>query len=207
MTAMTFGVLQSEVFGRGVNYLNDGGAGVSRVKRWINVAYQELCDAEDWPFLQALATGSAPLTIANLGVVESVTRDNGVKLYPADRRQLTEDYNGLADTGGTAVSYYVAPGPSIVVYPAETITISVRYWKVAGDLVVDADTPVVPARFHELIVLGALRRAFLEESDAGDYGAVDAEWQRGVQSMRERVLLWHRDGNTQQLSISGHGDS
>ncbi len=196
---MNFGTLKSEVIARGFDFQDS-----TRVGRWVNQAYTELCDQEDWPFLRATATGPAPLAISNLGVIKSVRRADKTPLEP----EIDPHADYLIDlpATGTALYYYLSGGSTVTVAPLDTGSITVRYWQVPTDLVSDVDVPIVPARFHELIVLGALRRAALEESDAGDYQGYDAEWLRGLQTMRERMLLWHRDGNFQQVSTVAHGD-
>jgi len=198
---VNFQQLQDEVTGRGFDFQSS-----ARVGSWVNNAYTELCDLEDWPFLQASASGPAPLTIADLGVVEGVRTQAGVRLMAIDRRQLEHDVTDLT-TAGSPSCYYLTAGQTISTYPTSMASITVRYWKTPAEMVSTLAVPIIPARFHELIVLGALRRAALEESDGPDYASFDAEWQRGVQIMRERVLLWHRDGNTSQVRSASHGDT
>jgi len=196
---VNFGVLKSEVLARGFNFQD-----AARVGRWVNQAHAELCDQEDWPFLQAAETGVPPLAISDLGVVLGVSCGT-IQLAPADQIQLEDDYSDLTVQG--APTFYFPTTTGIGTYPLTTDEIRVRYSRVPDDMTDDSDEPLPPARFHELIVLGALRRAALEESDGPDYQTFDAEWQRGVQTMRERVLLWHRDGNQSMLMTADHGDS
>jgi len=198
---VNFGQIKAEVTGRGFDFQT-----TARLGSWVNDAYLELCDMEDWPFLIATATGAAPLTVNDLGVVQGVRTATHVPLMAVDYREVAQDFTDLTVTGSPRC-YYLTAGQTIAVFPVNTQSITVRYYRVPADLSADADVPVVPARFHELIVLGALRRAALEESDGPDYQSFDAEWQRGVQIMRERVMLWHRDGNSQMLQSAQHGDS
>ena len=68
-----FSDLYAEVFARGFSYLNDSGAGLARVKAWVNAA-MHACDDEDrWDYRRATSTGTSPITsISDLGEIESV---------------------------------------------------------------------------------------------------------------------------------------
>lgn len=197
---MNFGLLKSEVLARGFDFQDS-----VRVGRWVNQAHQELCNQEVWPFTLATATGAVPLAIADLGVIRSVRSSAGYRLDPVEFGQLAHDETDLSRTGKATCYFRTDVGLSV--FPVDTSPVTVTYWRSPADMVADGDTPIPPAQYHELIVLGALRRAALEESDGPDYGSFDAEWQRGLQTMRERELLWHRDGNMQMLSTADHGDS
>src|SRR3954465_13450910 len=126
---MDFATLKTEFYARGFDYLNDSGAGTARAGRWVNQAYLELCELGGWPFLDATATGAAPLTIADLRTVESVvdTATNTI-LAHVDRRTATEWDPTLPATGPPCI-YWIAGGTTITTYPTGG-TLSVRYWKV-----------------------------------------------------------------------------
>jgi hypothetical protein len=113
------------------------------------------------------------LAISDLGTIETVvdsTRD--VELLPAEYRDLIAAYGDLSTTG-TAEFYYVA-NPSgtlqVATYPVTTNTIAVQYWEIPAELT-STDTPVVPARFHDIIVDLAVCRAY---RDADNHGAAEA---------------------------------
>lgn len=171
-------------------YLQTDTNGPARATRWVNQAYQEICDLEDWPFLETTATGTAPLTVADLGEVESVLdATSKTKLEQADWRSLTDTYADLTITGA-AVFFYITAGSVINVFPANTtVTLSVRYYKNPADLANALDTPVVPAAFHDVILLGAFRRAYLEDGAGADYQMVAAEFDRRVNVMRTALLV------------------
>lgn len=161
---MTFAELQTELYARGTSYLNEDDAGRTRAKRFINAGRAELDRAFLWPWREATASGAAPLTITDLGVIESVTNSSGGSLGKADRQSLD-----LTATG-TATSYYAdwSTGSRVVnVNPASGETITVRYWKTTPDLVDDADEPLSPDDAHYLIVDLAMRRAYRDD-DAHD---------------------------------------
>lgn len=194
MATYTFLALQNELFDRGLGYLNDGSRGTTRVQNWINSAYREIVADSDWPFLNATTTGPAPITIADLGTIESVINvATLLKLVPVDRRNLTDVFPVLTTTG-IGEFYYVTGGSVINVYPADTAsTLQVLYWKSPADLSATTDVPVVPAQYQELIILAALRRGFTEDNDAGDAQIVQQELDRGLTNMREDLLNLQAD--------------
>lgn len=194
--------LQAEVYASGAAYLQQETGGPARVTRWINQAYQELCDLDDWPFLETTATGTAPLTITDFDAVESVLdTSNRRKLEEIDWPTITELYPDLT-TAGTPRWYYLTTGNVVNVYPVQAVTLSVRYYKNPTDLSGSSDTPVVPAQFHDIIVLGAWRRVLLDDNAAGDYQFVKQEWLDRVQTMRQ-ALLWQP---TYQVLVAGSED-
>lgn len=184
----TFLELQTEMLARGFDYLNDsGGPGTTRYKRWINDAYHELCEEADWPFLEADSSGASPLTIADMrSVMTVIDTVSGLELPFIDRRELADLY-GVLTTTGTPRYYYIDSGSIIRTYPVGG-TLSVRYLKFPTDLSADGNTPVVPARYHSLIVDGAVRRGLMDRDNPEEAQAVEQHRQIGVAEMR-RVLL------------------
>lgn len=191
---MNFQDLQNEVYDRGGAYLNDSGRGVQRVARWVNQAYREVNDQDDWPYLMGTTTGPAPLTIADLGTIESVINvATQTKLVPADRRSITDRYPVLTTTG-VGYFYYITGGTVLNVYPADVSSVlTVSYWRSAPDMALASDVPLIPSQYQEIIVTGALRRLFLEDNDAGDYQSVVAEWNLQLAWMREALTNLQAD--------------
>lgn len=187
---MNFGDLVTEFYSSGFAYFQQETNGPVRVQRWINQSYQELCDLEDWPFLEATATGTAPLTISDLedviDVQDTTTRNT---LVQSDHAAMSEVTGDLTITG-TPTYYYITGGAVINVFPVSTtVQLSVRYIKNPTDLANNADTPIVPTPFHDLIVLGAWRRGLLDDSAAGDYSLIAAEYDRRLSTMRQSQLV------------------
>ena len=151
---MTLADLQVELQARGFDYLS-----TTRQNYYINSAYQiDICEDSDWPFLEVTTTGTAPLTITDLRSIESVIdTTQACKLRPLDRRSITDDYDTSLTTAGSPSFYYLTTATTVSVYPANTTdTLSVRYWKFPAALSAASDTPVVPTRFHPLIVDAAV---------------------------------------------------
>ena len=118
--------LRTELYARGFDYLSS-----TRANYFINRAYSELCEEEDWPFLEATTSGTAPVSITDLRTIETVIDTTATRrLQPLDRRHILEDDYQLSTTGSPSC-YYLTSCNTLAVYPANTTdTISERYWKV-----------------------------------------------------------------------------
>lgn len=186
--AYTFTQAQQELWDRGFNYMSVDANGIARTKAFLNAAYREVASEEPWPFLEASAAGAAPLTIADLGSIESVTNISlQNKLTPVDRRSLSDAYPVLT-TPGTAAFYYVTLGTVVNVYPLDASSITVLYWKLPATLSAGGDTMVIPDPYQELVILAAMRRAFGEDTDAADVAANVQEYGLQLQKMRDEFL-------------------
>lgn len=150
--AYTFQTLQDDIFARGFQPLNDASTGLAMVKRMINDSMHWVDGLADWPYRQATTTGVAPLTIADLGTIESVVDvANDRTIEPADRRDLRRYYGDLT-TVGRPDYYYVTAGV-VSLYPVQaSLTLTVDYWKVTADLSAGADVPLMPDRYRSVIV-------------------------------------------------------
>lgn len=187
---MNLSDLQAELVARGFDYLSQ-----ARQTYFLNQAYlTDICDAEDWPFLETSATGTAPLTIADLGAIESVIdTTQEVKLRPVNRKTIT-DWNTDLSSPGTPEAFYITTGDTVQVYPANTTdSITVRYWKVPDELSSPTDEPVIPARYHYLIVEGAVKRAYEDDDEYQASQAADALFLRRLDAMRSALLHQQRD--------------
>lgn len=172
--------LRTEVYARGFDYLND--ATDTRVDRWINQSYRELCALMPWPFLEQTDTGAAPLTLGALRYVLSVTdTTNKVLLAPVDVRNLQRIDPTLDDTGAPCAWYL--ENTVMKVWPVSTPSLSVRYILVPPLLSADSDDPLVPEEWQDIIVDGAVCRAQKDNDDYGPMQATRQEWQRQVDAM------------------------
>jgi hypothetical protein len=186
--ALDFSGLQTELFARGFTDLNDGGAGVVRAKRWLNDAAHEIDDMNDWPYLNTTLTGTAPLTIADLGTIETVGVAGSYNLAPRDRRDLRRNCGDLATTG-TAWAYYIVGGTTINVYPVQAgLSLTVDYWKVPVDMVANGDVPAMPDRYRMAIVDLAVERAARDRGDEAGAQAARAQGLSRLQMMEQRLM-------------------
>lgn len=198
--ALDFQGLYTELYARGFDYLNDGGAGVTRAKRWINDAAHQIDDLEPWLYLQASATGPAPLTIADLGRVESVVDVANLNVLTyVDRRDVT-DYVADITTTGSPSMYFVTGGTVVTTYPLSSRTLTVRYSKVAADMSATTDTPAMPDRFRMAIVEYAVAQAYRDVSNWDGAAQAQAAGDAIVRRMVEWNTLAQGMGTNQRIT-------
>lgn len=173
--AMDLAALRVELYAP-YSYLNDGGTQATRGDRFINQAYHELCDQAPWPFLETTSTGAAPLTISDLASVITVTDTDGVVLDPIQYDPLRRIVDGSLSETGTPGFYYVTGGTVVNAYPVPSASISVRYRKKPTDLSSASDVPLVPDEYRDIIALGALRRAALDNQAWETANGYRQEW-------------------------------
>jgi hypothetical protein len=194
--------LTTELAARGFDYLS-----TSRRLQYVNAAYLvDLCETENWPFLHASKEGTAPLTVSDLRSIESVIDSTQTtRLSPLDPRELTESVDTSLTTKGTPSFYYLDAESIVSVYPANTTdTILVRYWK-APEALTGTASPVLPSRFHSLIVDYAVARAY-EDSDDFELAQNARENADGrLAKMRESLLGWNRDLPGEYIAIVDPG--
>lgn len=198
--ALDFQGLYTELYARGFDYLNDGGAGVTRAKRWINDAAHQIDDLEPWLYLQASATGPAPLTIADLGRIESVVDVANLNVLTyVDRRDVTDYVADLTTTGSPSM-YFVTGGTVVTTYPLSTRTLTVRYSKVAADMSATTDTPAMPDRFRMAIVEYAVAQAYRDVSNWDGAAQAQAAGDAIVRRMVEWNTLAQGMGTNQRIT-------
>lgn len=196
---MNLSELVIEFKARGFDYLV-----TSRCENYINDSYVlDICEQDDWPFLEASTESKAPLEIANLSAVRyviDVTQE--VKLVPLKQDRITDDYGVNLALAGNPVNYYLEAGDTVRVYPTSTSdTILVAYWKTAPRLT-GTETPLLPTRYHSLIVDGAVARAY-EDSD--DYELANASKDRfnmRLQSMRDALTDLQHDAPDDHIVVT-----
>lgn len=161
----------------------------SRVESYLNSAYLlDIAEGEAWPWLEEVAEGPAPLTIADLRTVEYVVDQSNVeKLTPLLKDRITDDWNPDLTETGTPSLYYITKGTTVNVYPVATNELEVRYWKVAPELSGEAE-PLMPKRWHSLIIDGAVARAYKNSDDWELSQAAKATFDAELQAMRESLL-------------------
>lgn len=181
---MNLGTMRTELQARGVTDLSN-----SRANQFLNDAYHSLCEMEAWPFLETTASGSAPLTVSDLrAVLYVLDTSNDLQLAPGDARDLSYNDPDFATTTGSPNSYWI-DGSAVKVYPVSTVTLSVRYLKVPADLSADGDTPVVPTRYHQLIVDLAQVKVLGRDRDNPELVAgLRQEVDRDLAQMRDTLL-------------------
>jgi hypothetical protein len=196
--AMTFADLQSALFARGFDFMNDAGAGLARAKVFLNLGMHICDDAESWQYLQASTTGTAPVTVSDLGRIESVV--DVTNLNPLEfmsRRDVTNRYADLSLTGGFPAFYFVTGGNTVGAFPVTSVTLTVRYTRVAPDMVAGTDVPLMPDRFRMAIVDYAAALAFRESNVPDEAQIAQAAGDAVVERMREWDVLSQGSGGRQ----------
>lgn len=191
---LTFAQLLTEFYARGFDYLEDGGAGEVRAKRWINQSYMEILEMDDWPFLQTSVQSQTPLIISDLGTIESVTNVTASRnIGFVDRRTLVEQYPDLSATGSPDYAY-ITQGTTLNTYPVGSDTILVRYLRLAGELADTDDQPEIPSRYQYAIIDYACARAYMDSDNPEMAAIVRRDGDSLVQMMRERLMVQqHQD--------------
>lgn len=154
----------------------------------------DICEQEDWPFLEKTKEGTTPLEVTDLrGITSVIDSTQKIKLKPLDERAITDTYDTDLTTPGSPVFYYLQEEIKVKVYPTSTLdTIAVRYVKVPEALTVST-SPIFPSRYHSLIVDGAKARAY-ENSDDWELAKNAADtFQARLQTMREALLGQNHD--------------
>lgn len=185
---MNLGDLTVAFFDRGFDEI-----GPARAQRWLNEAYHEICADNNvpWPFLENDSSGTAPLTIADLNkAISCMNTTDSLPLRYVPRQWIVQTFGSVTAPTTTPLYWYVDSGTTVKIFPAAAAkTISVRYIKVPTDLVAVTDTPLMPLRYHELIVDGAARRAY-ENIDRFDLASqVEALRTQGVEKMKAELLI------------------
>lgn len=185
---MNLGDLTVAFYDRGFDEI-----GPTRAQRWLNEAYHEICADNNvpWPFLENDSSGTAPLTIADLNkAISCMNTTDSQPLRYVPRQWIVQTFGSVSAPSTAPMYWYVDSGTTVKIFPAAAAkTISVRYIKVPADLVAVTDTPLMPLRYHELIVDGAVRRAYqnIDRHDLAE--AIEAQRQQGVEKMKAELLI------------------
>ena len=203
----TFNDLRVEVLARGVQYLSDT-AGLLRVGQWLNDAAHEVDEVEAWPYLHATIAGTGTVAIPDLGRVLWVADTSGPRMLEVgDQQQLVEMFGALTLTGQPAWFFVQDPAgvPTVSVFPVSAGTpLSVRYSKIAADMVAGTDELLMPERFREAVVQYAFARALRERSDYEE--AAVAQQAGDVIVARMRDFYGERARVSSQVIVDGAGD-
>jgi len=197
--------LITELKARGFDYLP-----ASRCANYLNDAYLvDICEQEDWPFLQALETGIAPLSILDLRSVRWVIdATNEVKLAPLDPREITDNYGANIAEAGTPSFWYMQSAETLATFPTSTtITLQVAYWRAPSLLEGASDEPVLPTRFHSLVIDGAVARAYEDSDDYELAQNARENFEARLQRMRESLLGQNRDLPDEFISMIDPGEA
>lgn len=186
--------LRAQLRARGFTDYDDG-----ECDRLLNTAYMEICDMEDWPFLEQGTSGPAPLSIPSLRKVVSVQNATSKKHIERMDRSYVIASNLDPQQPGDPLFYWIYDG-EIHTWPVGG-TLSVRFFRVPPKLTSGADEPMIPDRFRDIIVLGAARVGMLDDSAPEDLADYSREYERRLEVMRQALLYQHYEAQTIQVRM------
>lgn len=178
---MNLGTIRTEVKARGHEEVSS-----TFLDSWINQSYQDIADRYPWPDLVTSITETdGTVTVADLGHVLEVTNNTTVtKMQYIDWRDLTDTDPALTDTGEPMFWYIPdAATPVVTIYPLKAHSITVKYAKIPTDLVGDSDTPLLPTRFHWLLVQGACMLSAQRDRSLDLAAEYEARYEAGIMRM------------------------
>jgi hypothetical protein len=201
------------------DYLNDAStARFSTTTRdaYINIAYHEVCNADNWPFREATDT-----SITTVSGTQAYTMPAAVNLplgmwvtaifSPNKLAALTRKEREIfAVTGNAKPVYYFRFGTQFYLYPTpdQAYPIIIEYQKKIADLSLDADVPIFDADFHYLIPLRAastLKRTNGGE-DMAEADRLDKLYLEGLEQMKARLLPKDLDRRKAVVSLYEKGN-
>jgi len=176
---VTLAELRQEVAARGFDFVSS-----TRLDRWINQAYTEICNYAPWPFLETSTTKTNAQAITDLGSVLSVY-DAATKseLHAADRDWIKQNISNDLTITGTACYWYLTSSNTFNVYPVDTATFTIYYLEVPNELDSDTDEPLIPDRFQDLIVDRAAIKAYKDNDQYEAVSALRAEYNTDLEQM------------------------
>lgn len=197
---MNLGEARTEFQARGFDYLSS-----TRCNAYLNRALAAIATHATWPWLEATASGTAPLTITDLrAVLSCVDTTTGTELAPADRRALVALYTTLTDTGPPEW-WHRTSLTEVSVYPLNTTdTITVRYVAHEAELTSDSSSPLLPSRHHNVWVDRAVIEAYSDSDNFDAAGQLKAKHDGELLEMRRAYLIPNLDQAWIVQSRRGH---
>ncbi len=178
----------------------------TRCTIFLNDAKNDFESFYDWPWLEATATGTAPLSISdlkNILYVVDTTQDR--VLFGTTANEIIMQQTTDIDQTGPPVQWWLNGTYILEVFPKNTTnTLSVRYTSFTSELA-GTDTPTLPPRYHNIWIDLAMVRAY---NDADQLDAAQALQTRAYARLGQLVTQYevrNRQHNPEQY-ITGGGD-
>jgi hypothetical protein len=181
----------------------------SAVKDFINKSQKDIINSElEWPFTYAdstitTASGTGEYTLAadlktidqdtvfiNLGGTKSLTPLD----YLAYDEYIREYLSLNSDPNDNHLSepshFYITQDSKLGLYPEPdgVYTVSYQYWSTHSDMAGNTDVPVIPERFHDVIVNRAKYYAYMLRSDLQSAQLTERDYREGVTRMRVELI-------------------
>lgn len=116
---------------------------------------------------------------------------NATDAYPMvpleGREEVYNQYPEQTETGQP--QQYRLFNNTVQVYPIPTVntSLTVEYLKQAGDLSADADLPVIPEAYHDLLVAGAVMMAYKDDGNLQMAAAYAKEYEDGIKELEQEA--------------------
>ena len=159
----------------------------------INAAYLDFLARSEYPLefvieTLAFASGDASKDLEShaFRVLDVRNRTDDVILKPLHSfRALRATFSDLQATGDP--SHYRLLAKALYLFPIPNRAIDVSVWTYGqpDPLVDDADDPILPLRYHEAIVVGAVGKAHKDDQNFDASGAFEREFAGYVKEARD----------------------
>lgn len=183
---MNFGQIQTRFEER-----TDESVEATKKKAYLNLAYQEIAGFTDlWPFLKK----SSALTFTNGVATLPSDFSKPIKLLIGSTYYDVVAYQDRGQSGLTNRFYIVPPSDNspvstqIGILSASSTSGTLEYERLITELSADSDTPIFNPKFHELIVLGGLKRYHATERESSEIALVNAEYTNMFMNMVDFYL-------------------
>lgn len=193
---------QIEFAARGFDYLSD-----ARMTIMLNDGKNAFEDAWEFPWLEMVIQGTAPLIIPDLKYVV-VVKAGSEELWGADIRQLVLDGNDLNQTGTPQCWYLsdqVGDRVTLQVWPVATVDLTVVYIRRSPELVNGVDTPLIPARHHSIWLDLAVVEAYHDSDNFSGAQALRADINARLVGVVESYETRNRQ-HAQPITVRGFNE-
>jgi len=181
----------------------------SAVKDFINKSQKDIINSElEWPFTYERDTittvsGTGEYTLDS--DTKTVDRDTVYIDFGGDKSLTYLEYiaydeyireflslNSDPDDGHLAEPrrFYITQDGKLGLYPEpdDAYIVTYQYWTTHSDMALATDTPVIPERFHDVIVNRAKYYAYMLRSDLQSAQLTAQDYQQGLTRMRVELI-------------------
>lgn len=175
----------------------------------VNAEYRRLIGTRRWWWLEVAADTSLTCTVGTEAYslasitdflhIDAVRLEDGTNRFTlayASPQAFRDVAHELRDNAPPVFWTRINSDLYLWPRPDKEYVISVDYVKNPPNLSDDADTPVLPAAYHDLLVWGAVRQLTFRERDKEAYSLANGEYQSLLADMK------HQDGLAQRQSSS-----
>jgi hypothetical protein len=168
-------MLVSEIIAKIKSRVDDDDIATDFLLDAINSVYFRILNDTQtfWKFLEGTTTFStvagttdySKATIAaDLNRIYNLSTSNN-KVYPIAQRDFDEYVPDPSAEGN--IAYYMEWGDTLKLYPIPSgiETVNVRYYKKVTTPLVEANTPIIPIEYQELLIMGGMMAYYEQDED------------------------------------------